>query len=300
VIVVDDGSTDGTPAILAAYGDAIRWLRREENRGIYPTTWEGIGLARGELLALYHADDVYLPEMMARQVEFLDRWPEAGAIFASDIFVDGSGAEYDRLRLPPEVRGERPLPFATLFEAILNYKNRQLRTPSAMLRAGVARELGGFRHDLFGACADFDAWLRILARHPIGILETHLFRYRHHDQATHRRDNLLRTEMEPYFAIVDHHLARGATASRRARVAYEAHRAEYRLRLGVNRYILGDLAAARRELAQVGAGRLVASPRVQRWRLLVLLAAFRILARLPRSAAVAAAMKRRWYPWAPC
>jgi len=175
VIVVDDGSTDETPAILASYGDALFCHRREANLGIYPSTWEGIGLARGELVASYHADDIYDPEIVAREVEFLQRFPAAGAVFCADRFIDERGVEYARLELPPEVRGGRPLPFAVLFDAILNYKNRQLRTPSVMLRAAAVRELGGFRNEL-GAWADLDAWLRVARRHPIGILEEHLFR----------------------------------------------------------------------------------------------------------------------------
>jgi len=66
----------------------------------------------------------------------------------------------------------------------------------------------------------------------------------------------------------------------------------------VNHYILGDLAASRRTLARVELRRLAGSPRVQRGRLAVLLLGFRLLSRIPRLAAVAAAMRRRWYPWA--
>src|SRR5262245_40453342 len=61
VLVMDDASTDETPQVLASYGDRVRVHRQPWNRGIYGNANDGIALARGEYIAVYHGDDVYDP-----------------------------------------------------------------------------------------------------------------------------------------------------------------------------------------------------------------------------------------------
>ena len=58
VLVMDDASTDETPEIIASYGDRVIHVRQRENRGIYGNANDGIERARGEYIAIYHADDL--------------------------------------------------------------------------------------------------------------------------------------------------------------------------------------------------------------------------------------------------
>lgn len=297
VICLDDCSTDRTPEILAEYRGRIVHHRQQANRGIYDNVDDGIALARGELIATYHADDIYLPTIVERQVEFLGRNPEAGAVFASDIMVDSDNVEYDRLRLPPELAGGRPIPFDVLFNSILRRKNRYLVCPTAMVRASVYHEIGGYRQDLFRNSSDLDCWMRIAQRHPVGILEEHLMRYRHSDRQSSRRYHTLRTQPENFFAIMDHHLEAGARwiAGSGELRAYEAHRAEDLLLIAINHYILGDPVAFRGALRAVRFRSLLGSGEIQRGRLLVLFALLRTLAPLPRSARMAELFRQHWY-----
>ncbi len=91
IIVIDDGSRDETPAVLAAYGDRIRVLR-QPNNGMNPARNAGLALARGEYVALLDSDDLWLPFKIALQVELLERFPAAGFTF-SEFFIlrDASG-----------------------------------------------------------------------------------------------------------------------------------------------------------------------------------------------------------------
>ena len=73
---MDDGSTDETPAILASYGDRIRFLR-SPNGGVAPARNAGIAAAQGDYVALLDSDDAWLPEKLAAQTELACRWPEA-------------------------------------------------------------------------------------------------------------------------------------------------------------------------------------------------------------------------------
>lgn len=297
VLVMDDASTDATPAIVAAYGDRVRHFRQPQNRGQFENVNDGVGRARGDYVCVYHADDLYDPRIVEREVEFLGRFPEAGAVFCADVFIDAEGREYDRLRLPPEVRGGRPLAFPVILNALLEHQNRFLRCPSSMVRAAVYREVGPYRPAEFRNNSDLEMWLRIARRHPVGIIEEHLFRYRHFHGSSSQSYQRLRTDPHRYFKIMDLCLREGglAVATREALAAHEAHRAEDGLKRAANHYILGRRAEALAALGGVSLGRLLGSPRVQRGRLLLLFLALQALARLPRSARVADLLTRRWY-----
>ncbi len=296
VLVMDDASSDSTPSIIASYGERVRRHRQLQNRGIYGNANDGMAVARGEYIAVYHADDVYLPGIVEKQVAFLERYPEAGAAFCPAIFMDAAGQERGKMELPPEVRGERPLAYPVILNALLKYKNIFLTCPSAMVRASVYRELGGFRDQEFRNTSDMEMWLRIGRKYPLGILEDHLFRYRFGHGNSSQRYHHLRTDPGRYFRIMDLYLEQGdsALASPEALAAHEAHRAEDCLMRAINCYILGSREEARSILSQVRAQRILGSSAVERGRLLALLLGMRGLVRLPRIPLLADVFYRRW------
>ncbi|HTE63297.1 MAG TPA: glycosyltransferase, partial [Solirubrobacteraceae bacterium] len=93
VLVIDDGSTDRTPEILAGFGDRIRVIR-QENAGLNAATARGIAEARGELIALLDADDAWLPDKLRRQVDLLHERPEVGLVFCDCALVDADGGMF--------------------------------------------------------------------------------------------------------------------------------------------------------------------------------------------------------------
>jgi glycosyltransferase involved in cell wall biosynthesis len=68
VIVMDDGSTDRTAEIVASYGAHVPYVRQPSTRGIYGNANDGIERAAGELMGVFHPDDVYLPKLVEREV----------------------------------------------------------------------------------------------------------------------------------------------------------------------------------------------------------------------------------------
>ena len=296
VLVMDDASTDATPGIVASFGSRVRHHRQERNRGQFDNVNDGIARARGSYVAVFHADDLYDPRIVEKEVDFLERHPEAGAVFAQDVFIDPSGRPFGRLRLPADVPPGRPLDYPQLLNALLRHMNRFLRTPGGMVRASVYRDIGPYRPE-FGTSADLQMWVRIARRYPIAILGEHLFRYRTGHGNASGTYNHVRTEPDTSFEILDSCLVEGGRglASAAALRDYEAHRAEDGLMCAISAYIRGDLDKARLRLRAVRPTRLLASRQVQRGRLLALLAALHLLARLPILPPLATLFYRRWH-----
>jgi glycosyltransferase involved in cell wall biosynthesis len=297
IILLDDASTDTTPEIAGEYADRITYVRQPRNLGIYDNVNIGIARARGDLIATYHADDIYLPTIVETQVAYLDAHPEVGAVFCPAIFVDAESLEYSRMPLPSEIRGEKPLDFPTVLNTLLTYKNRFLICPTAMVRASVHREVGGYLQARYRNTSDLEMWLRIARRYPIAVLESHLIKYRHFHDNSSKRYHHLRTTPENFFLILDEALASGdrVLAIRQALVSYEAHRSEDRLMAAISHYIKSELSDGRRALSEVQIGAILRAPQLKRWRLLGLAAGMWVLLRVVRIEILARAMHNRWH-----
>jgi GT2 family glycosyltransferase len=301
ILLMDDASTDATPYIAASYGTRLTCHRQVANRGQFRNVDDGIALATGQYIAVYHADDIYDADIVAREVGFLETHPEAGLVFCLSRFVDSTGRGYGRLELPRSLRGRVTLNYADVLNGVLTYKNVFMPTPSAMARAEVYRTAGPFRVE-FGSAADLDMWLRCARASHIGLLERHLFSYRHTSTSEGQSYQLRRTEPENFFAVMDNEMAEhgSAVVLPAARRAFESHRAVDVLRTCVNAYIKGDMVAARAAWNQVSLRSLSASGSIRRPRHLLLWAALGVFCHLPRLRRLASALDWRYYrrlPW---
>lgn len=174
IIVVDDGSTDGTgDALRAAFGAHIRYLW-QENRGVSAARNHGMKVARGRYLAFLDSDDEWMPEKTQQQVSWLESRREFGMVLCDVILVDQDHREIGMLRR----RQMLPVDGRILKWVLLN---PSLAPVSAMLRREVFDDVGGFDESLATA-EDLDFHLRIAARWPIGVVELPLVRaMREHD-----------------------------------------------------------------------------------------------------------------------
>ncbi|HKN74648.1 MAG TPA: glycosyltransferase [Candidatus Acidoferrum sp.] len=106
ILVVDDGSTDDTGERLKKYGDAIRYLRKP-NGGQASAFNLGFAEARGEIIALLDADDLWLPQKLRRVYETLEKNPDAGMVYhRTYLWKGGEQAAYDNYFV--EVSGHVP------------------------------------------------------------------------------------------------------------------------------------------------------------------------------------------------
>jgi len=86
LIIIDDGSSDDTRKILASYQNRAS-IFRQKNQGIAKARNRGLSLARGDLIAFLDADDLWLPQYLSKQVEFLDSHPEFYLSFTDGWFI---------------------------------------------------------------------------------------------------------------------------------------------------------------------------------------------------------------------
>jgi glycosyltransferase involved in cell wall biosynthesis len=215
VHVSDNASTDGTLKVIELIADSRVTIHRfAENIGGEGNFNRCIQLAEGKYTAIFHADDIYEPNMVSKQVAFLEAHPEAGAVFTEASLVDEIGNKIGEVRLPQGIESKNGLySFTTMFKAILRHYNFFI-CPSVMVRTQVYQEeIKCWRGDLFKSSADLDLWLRILQSHPIGYLPERLMRYRiSHNQFSARVR--LKTERADFFLVIDHYLKKKSVHER--------------------------------------------------------------------------------------
>ncbi len=173
VLVVDDGSTDDTQALLARYASRVRSLRIA-NGGPGRARNAGLVATRGPLVAFLDADDRWLARSLARRRAALDAAPDAALVHGLVRYVDAAGRPmaFDSLAYKA-YRGQRRTGWVlrSLFWGNFMY------TSTVLVRRAAIEAAGGFdeRRDVI---EDYDLWLRIAARWPITLVSDPVAIYR--------------------------------------------------------------------------------------------------------------------------
>jgi GT2 family glycosyltransferase len=181
LVIVDDGSVDGTPAIIdgfAARDPRVVVLRRAPS-GVVASLNAGLAIARAPLIARLDADDIAEPQRFADQITAMQRDPDLVLLgsWATDINDEG------------RVIGTRqpetdPTELKNRFES-----GNPMIHPSVMFRTTAARAVGGYRA-AFIAAEDYDLWLRLRSHGSIANLPQALIRYRVHPGSITSREPL--------------------------------------------------------------------------------------------------------------
>jgi len=173
-LIVDDGSTDGTAAMLRDYAarDArVRPLIRE-NRGLVASLNQLLALARAPLVARMDADDVALSHRFSTQIAYLAANPDCGVAGSWTTDIDEHGQPCSA---GPD---DHPVTYKQ-FQHNLTTGGPLLAHPTVMYRRDVVLAAGGY-HSAFRHCEDFDLWLRLANHTRIANVPERLLRYRHY------------------------------------------------------------------------------------------------------------------------
>lgn len=178
LIIVDDGSTDGTRELLADYTDKrIRSIFLQENFYYCYAANKGIENTSGKYIAFATSDDVWDREKLEKQAAYLEAHEECGAVFSKIYLIDEKGEKFDgehqaieRLfEQPNKTRAERMKQFLE--------DGNHLSHPSSVVRKDLLDEIGGYNL-LYAQLADMDLWIRVLQKSDIHILQEELVGYR--------------------------------------------------------------------------------------------------------------------------
>jgi glycosyltransferase involved in cell wall biosynthesis len=224
VVAVDDGSRDGSAAILEGRADADPRLRviRQPALGLVAALDRGLAACRAPLVARMDADDISHPRRLELQAALLAARPEVGVVSCLvRHFPAGSVGEGARLY-------EAWLNSLTGHAAMARerFVESPLAHPSAMARRGVLEAAGGWRDA--GWPEDYDLWLRLFAAGTVfAKVERVLLFWREHGARLTRTDP--RYAVPSFLACKAHHLVRGPLAGARRVILWGAGRTGRRL-----------------------------------------------------------------------
>ena len=158
VIVVNDGSTDGTEAIVQSYGDRVRYVR-QENVGETAARNRGFAMSRGEFITLVDHDDWWEPQFVQTCVDFLSEHPEAVAVSTAH---DHQTALKEGIHVRPAYLAAKPQAAAgeaVVLERFFDFwhEHDHICAGSAMLRGSLIDQAGGQRTDLV-LSGDMEYW----------------------------------------------------------------------------------------------------------------------------------------------
>ncbi|MBV9772386.1 MAG: glycosyltransferase [Gemmatimonadetes bacterium] len=173
LIVVDDGSTDGTRGVVERFGASLTLLA-QERAGAYVARNLGLRHARGELVAFADSDDAWLPDRLAAQVPLMRR-PGVGLVFGDVVHVTEPRADAPRtgrtsFQVAPPRRGRAAGQFAWC-----NF----VPTCTVLVRRACLEEIGGFATSV-PVSADYLAWFRIALRHEVDFVDRPVAEYTVH------------------------------------------------------------------------------------------------------------------------
>lgn len=176
VLVVDDGSSDGTEELVRSEYPQAQYLR-QPNAGVSSARNRGIRAAQGDWIALLDSDDAWLPQKLARQVAVIAADPALSIVHTDEIWIRRG------VRVNPMKKHKKP--DGAIFAQCLPFC---VMSPSSVLiRKQVLFDVGLFDESL-PACEDYDLWLKLCSRLPVRLVDDALVvKYGGHPDQLSRR-----------------------------------------------------------------------------------------------------------------
>jgi len=173
MLIVDDGSTDETAEVVKTYlGDPRIKYFHQSNQERSAARNHGIRRASGEYIAFLDADDLWLPDKLRRQVDYLNNHPEVGLCFTNRTLINSKGVPIPAPKITVPLDKDQ---FSELLKVNFISNSTVMTTRSIVNRVGLFDE----SLPAFGS-EDWDMWLRIARFYPIYFIDKPLMLYRVH------------------------------------------------------------------------------------------------------------------------
>lgn len=171
-IIIDDGSTDGTAAIIESFDDSRITVVHQRNFGLTKSLNIALSMAKGEFIARQDADDLSIPNRLETQLAFLRENPEISLVGSSVKVIDAEGSELAVFNPPCDA--------PTIRQKLKSYNC--LWHGSVLFRRSCLSVLGGY-NEKFTTAQDYDLWLRFAENFELANLSTPLYAYRFNPEA---------------------------------------------------------------------------------------------------------------------
>jgi glycosyltransferase involved in cell wall biosynthesis len=182
-IIADDGSTDGSCEIVSMFKDERIRYEKLPHQGLVHTLNHAIRMARGTYIARMDADDISLPERLARQVEYMDAHPDIAVCGSWATCINGNGDSVGSYDYPP-VESKQIKKYALIHNPFIH--------PSVVIRNKIIVRVGGYR-TFWKHTEDYELWTRILSLYKGANIPEYLLKYRVHDnQVTSSKKLMMR------------------------------------------------------------------------------------------------------------
>jgi len=180
IIVVNDGSTDGTEQRIERYRDRLTYVLQQHTGSAGAARNSGLRVAKAPLIAFLDADDVWFPAKLQRQVEFARAHPDYGIITTDVEWFNEEGV------INPSLRKVYPIVNGRVMEQLLFHN--WVSTSAAMVRRECFDKLGVFDEEP-GVCReDWMMWMRIASRYSVYFIDELLARHRQYSGSYSHRD----------------------------------------------------------------------------------------------------------------
>jgi len=255
IIIVDNCSTDSTVEIVQEFKDSrIRLILNDIHLPCGEDNWNRcFQYVHGEFVAIFHADDVYMPQMVSRQIETFKKYTDVGSVFTQGNIINERDEIIGRFKLPREIKGGEPYSYTQIFISTLEYGDF-FPCPTAMMRSSLFLKLVPFRYEQFKSASDLDMWLRAARCAPIVILDEKLINYRTSKTQGTYVLNRLRTTEADLFKVMDFHIGQNinsVTIEKHIKNRYDLFRFEDQLSCALNCRYKGEFKNFKDQLKKI-------------------------------------------------
>lgn len=169
LIIIDDGSIDGSWNIIRRYTDSRVRAIRQQNRGLAGTLNKAIKLAKGKFIARQDQDDIALPERIALQIEYMEQYSSVGLLGTWADIIEEDVSSKRTLKHPT---GQASIVFSMLFDNAFVHS-------SVMIRRSILQTTGGYDETLTkDPPEDYELWSRMMRHTDVANLGEVLLHYR--------------------------------------------------------------------------------------------------------------------------